>query len=362
MNKLISVVGARPQFIKAAVVSRALKKKENIQEVIIHTGQHYDDNMSSIFFEEMDIPKPSYNLEIKESLHGAMTGKMLEGIEKILIDEKPLAVLVYGDTNSTLAAALAASKLHIPVAHIEAGLRSFNMRMPEEINRILTDRISKILFCPTLAAIYNLTTEGYLSINTSFYLTGDIMLDASMYYFKQSSPAILETLNIEKEKYYLCTIHRPENTNDIERLTSIIGALNELHKEYKVVVPMHPRTIKYMNNYGITPSFHIIEPIGYFNMLQLIANSKMILTDSGGLQKEAFFFKKFCVTLRDQTEWVELVEHDCNKITGADKGKIKDAVSYFSNKTFDNSLSLYGEGTAGEKIADMIESSIFAGK
>jgi UDP-GlcNAc3NAcA epimerase len=358
--KIITVVGARPQFVKAAVVSRALKDKKNIREIIVHTGQHYDDNMSGIFFDEMQIPRPLYDLEIKESLHGAMTGKMLEGIEKILIHEKPAMVLVYGDTNSTLAGALAASKLHIPIAHVEAGLRSFNTKMPEEINRIITDRISSLLFCPTITAIENLVDEGFGDLNCSMHWTGDVMEEAAFFYYKNSSAAILQKLNLEKEKYFLCTLHRAENTNDKVRLNTIVEALNQLNKEYPVIVPLHPRTIKYLAEYSIGTSFKIIEPVGYFDMLQLIANSKMILTDSGGLQKEAFFFKKFCVTLRDETEWVELVTHNCNEIVGADKEKILAAVSRFSKQLFYYNLILFGPGNAGEKIAELIESSIFA--
>ncbi len=358
--KIITVVGARPQFVKAAVVSRALKYKKNIQEIIIHTGQHYDNNMSSIFFDEMQIPKPQYNLEIKESLHGAMTGKMLEGIEKILIDERPAMVLVYGDTNSTLAGALAASKLHVPIAHVEAGLRSFNKKMPEEINRIITDRISSLLFCPTITSMENLVDEGFLDLDCSMHWTGDVMEEAATYYYKNSSPAILEKLNLEKEKYFLCTLHRAENTNNMVRLSAIVDALNQLNNEHPVIIPLHPRTVKYLAEYSISTSFKIIEPVGYFDMLQFIANSKMILTDSGGLQKEAFFFKKFCVTLRDETEWVELVTNNCNELVGADKKKILSAVNYFSTQLFNDNLMLFGHGNAGEKIAELIESSIFA--
>lgn len=358
--KIITVVGARPQFVKAAVVSRALEDKKNIQEIIVHTGQHYDDNMSNIFFDEMQIPKPLYNLEIKESLHGAMTGKMLEGIEKILIDEKPAMVLVYGDTNSTLAGALAASKLHIPIAHVEAGLRSFNTKMPEEINRIITDRLSTLLFCPTLTAMENLLNEGFWDLDCSRHWTGDVMEEAATFYYKNSSPAILKKLNLEKEKYFLCTLHRAENTNDMARLKAIIDALNQLNNEYPVIVPLHPRTLKYLAEYSISTSFKIIEPVGYFDMLQLIANSKMILTDSGGLQKEAFFFKKFCVTLRDETEWIELVTHNCNEVVGADKEKILATVNRFSAQLFNDDLMFFGHGNAGKKIAELIESSIFA--
>lgn len=355
--KVVTVIGARPQFVKAAVVSRALMQFEESKEIIIHTGQHYDANMSDIFFEEMNIPKPTYHLAIQENLHGAMTGKMIQGIEEILIAEKPDYLLVYGDTNSTLAGALAASKLHIPIAHVEAGLRSFNTKMPEEINRILTDRISKHLFCPTQQAISNLQNEGFNNFDCQIHLTGDVMLDAALYYNKNNSSQILHQHNLDKDKYFLCTIHRAENTNEIVRLKNIIHAFNELNKQSQVIVPLHPRTVKYIEKYKLRTTFKIIEPVGYFDMLQLIANAQMILTDSGGLQKEAFFFKKFCVTLRDETEWVELVNNNCNLLTGADDKKIMSAVEYFQQNTFPTQLSLYGNGSAGNEIAKILNNT-----
>ncbi|MGI8952901.1 MAG: non-hydrolyzing UDP-N-acetylglucosamine 2-epimerase [Chitinophagaceae bacterium] len=357
--KIVTVVGARPQFIKAAVVTRALGKKNNIQEIIVHTGQHYDNNMSGIFFEEMQIPKPAYNLQIKEKMHGAMTAKMLEGLEKIFIIEKPDTVLVYGDTNSTLSAAIAASKLHIPVAHIEAGLRSFNMQMPEEINRIITDRLSSFLFCPTQQAINNLNEEGFSKFNCSVYLAGDVMFDAAMYYYKKASSDILQNFFLNPEQYFLCTLHRAENTNNIERLKSIVKALNILHTRFPVIVPLHPRTVNYLKEFNITTEFTILKAVGYIDMLQLIANSKLILTDSGGLQKEAFFFKKFCITLRDETEWVELVEHGCNAVTGADTEKILKETNNFLHQSFKENMVFYGNGNAGEKIAEILETSLF---
>ncbi|MCZ2222892.1 MAG: UDP-N-acetylglucosamine 2-epimerase (non-hydrolyzing) [Chitinophagales bacterium] len=352
--KVVTVIGARPQFIKAAVVSRAFQQIKDCKEIIIHTGQHYDANMSDIFFEEMSIPKPTYQLNIHESLHGAMTAKMVMGIETILIDEKPDFLLVYGDTNSTLAGSIAASKLHVPIAHVEAGLRSFNMKMPEEVNRIVTDRLSKHLFCPTETAIQNLKNEGYDNIDCNIHLTGDVMLDAALYYQKKNNSTILKTLNIAPNNYFLCTIHRAENTNEIGRLSSIINALNELNKQYKVIVPLHPRTVKYIAEYNLKTEFAIIDPVGYFDMLQLIANARMILTDSGGLQKEAFFFHKFCITLRDETEWVELVQNDCNKLVGANEEKILLATQYFLKSNFPQHLSLYGNGRAGDKIAAIL--------
>jgi len=352
--KVVTVIGARPQFVKAAVVSRAFQQIEGCKEIIVHTGQHYDANMSDIFFEEMSIPKPTHQLNIHESLHGAMTGKMVMGIETILMDEKPDFLLVYGDTNSTLAGSIAASKLHVPIAHVEAGLRSFNMKMPEEVNRIVTDRLSKHLFCPTETAIQNLKNEGYDNIDCNIHLTGDVMLDAALYYQQKNNSTVLQTLKVEPNNYFLCTIHRAENTNEVGRLSSIINALNELNKQYKVIVPLHPRTVKYIAEYSLKPEFAIIEPVGYFDMLQLIASAKMILTDSGGLQKEAFFFNKFCVTLRDETEWVELVQNDCNKLVGADGVKILSATQYFLQSNFPQNLSLYGDGKAGDKIAAIL--------
>lgn len=353
--KIVTIIGARPQFVKAAVVSRAFQQMQDVTEIIVHTGQHYDANMSDIFFEEMNIPKPTHHLHIQESLHGAMTGKMMQGIETILLSEKPDYVLVYGDTNSTLAGALAASKLHIPIAHVEAGLRSFNMKMPEEVNRILTDRISTHLFCPTNQAIENLKAEGYENIACNIHLTGDVMLDAAMFYHAKNTSTILQQQGLEKNNYFLCTIHRAENTNDIDRLKSIVSALNKLNSIHKVVVPLHPRTVKYIQEYKIETNFTILEPVGYFDMLQLIAHSKIILTDSGGLQKEAFFFNKFCVTLRDETEWVELVHNNCNILTGANEQKILEAVHHFQQATFPTNLSLYGNGKAGEQIASILK-------
>lgn len=353
--KIITVVGARPQFVKAAVVSRALLQHKNMQELIVHTGQHYDNNMSDIFFEEMQIPQPAYNLEIKESLHGMMTAKMMMGIEKILLDEKPNAVLVYGDTNSTMAAALAASKLHIPVAHVESGLRSFNMQMPEEINRIVTDKVSNLLFCPTQTAVDNLQAEGYSQSFYHIHLTGDVMYDAALFYFERSAPKIIEQLQLQNKQFILATIHRAENTNNMEHLAAIVSALNELNKEQQVVVPLHPRTSKLIDQLNIKPEFTIIEPVGYFDMLQLLHNCSLVITDSGGLQKEAYFFKKFCVIMREQTEWKELVEHGFATIAGSSKEQIIMQSKQFMNSSFSGDAVLYGDGKAGEKIANILE-------
>jgi UDP-GlcNAc3NAcA epimerase len=345
--KIVTILGARPQFIKAGTVSREIAKHDNIDEIIVHTGQHYDANMSDIFFEEMQIPKPNYNLNINGLGHGAMTGQMLEKIEEVLEKEKPDWVMVYGDTNSTLAGALAASKLHIKVAHIEAGLRSFNMKMPEEINRILTDRISTILFCPTQSAIDNLNNEGYDNLNIEVVKNGDVMQDGAIFYQELAVNPKVELA----EEYVLSTIHRAENTDDLERLKSIISALNEIAKEVQIVLPLHPRTNAILKNNNIETNFTIINPVGYLEMVYLIKNSKLIMTDSGGLQKEAFFFEKPCITLRDETEWVELIENGFNILVGANKEKILESYKNYASLFNQNySLDLYGGGKASSII------------
>jgi UDP-GlcNAc3NAcA epimerase len=349
--KLITILGARPQFIKAATVSRELKKA-GAKEIIIHTGQHFDDNMSEVFFKEMDIPTPDYQLDINNLGHGAMTGRMLEKIEDVLIKEKPNVVVVYGDTNSTLAGALAAAKLHIPVAHVEAGLRSFDMKMPEEINRILTDRISKFLFCPTDTAVQNLNNEGYSSFDCEISRPGDVMYDAVLYYKDKarSLSKILVRENLTPGEFVLATLHRAENTNSVERLRSVCTALNEINKSIPVVMPLHPRTKSYLSANNIALEVNIIGPAGYFDMLTLLENCKMVLTDSGGLQKEAYFFGKFCLTLRDQTEWVELVDAGANVIVGADSKKIMEGFKSNLSRKVDTK-PLYGAGDAAKKIA-----------
>lgn len=356
--KIVTIIGARPQFVKAAVVSRAIadwnENEENaariIDEVIVHTGQHYDVNMSDVFFEEMDIPRPKYNLHVGGGTHGANTGRMLEKIEGVLLEEHPDIVMVYGDTDSTLAGALAAAKLHIPVAHVEAGLRSFNMDMPEEINRILTDRISTYLFCPTETAVKNLQAEGFDGFNAHVVNVGDVMLDASMYYSAQGkySDEIAGIVN-GSCGFYLATVHRAENTDNEDRINAIMAALEEIGEHRKVILPLHPRTRNALKKHNIIlKNITLIEPVGYFDMLYLEGHCDGILTDSGGVQKEAYFFKKPCITLRDETEWVELVEHGYNMLTGADKDKIVAAVCL--NKQMKFNENLYGDGTAGKKI------------
>jgi UDP-GlcNAc3NAcA epimerase len=364
MMKVVTIVGARPQFIKAAVVSRVIRDdySDKIQEVLIHTGQHYDDNMSKVFFEELDIPKPKYNLEISGGHHGEMTGRMLEAIERVLLEEKPDWVLIYGDTNSTLAGALAAAKLHIPVAHVEAGLRSFNMLMPEEINRILTDRVSSLLICPSETAIKNLSDEG---ISAGVYNFGDVMYDVALYYKKQANQQskILESLNLNKANFVLATCHRAENTDESSRLEQILKALSEISSVIQVVLPIHPRTKKLIYTFGLSTfldNLTVTEPLAFLDMISLEQSAKIICTDSGGVQKEAFFYHVPCITMREETEWVETVNFGANILTGANTQAILDA--YERYKDFDSSsLKLdsfkpYGDGTAAHKIVRLMES------
>ena len=352
--KIVTVIGARPQFIKAAVVSRAIAAHKDIKEVIVHTGQHFDANMSDIFFEEMCIPKPDYNLNVNGLGHGAMTGQMLEKIETVLLQEKPDWVLVYGDTNSTIAGALAAKKLHIKVGHVEAGLRSFNMDMPEEINRILTDRISDILFCPTETAVNNLKKEGYENINCRIVRNGDVMQDAALFY---AGRAVRPKADIP-EDFVLCTVHRAENTDDLERLRNIFSALEEMSKTCRVVLPLHPRTKGKLSAIGYdTNNSHIlfIEPVGYLEMVWMLKHCRLVMTDSGGLQKEAYFFDKYCITLRDETEWVELVKYGYNFLAGDDKGKIISLYNHISDKNnIEQKTPLYGNGNAGNLIVETL--------
>jgi len=355
--KLLTIIGARPQFIKAATVSRAIKNAIGIEELIIHTGQHFDDNMSEVFFREMDIPMPNYKLAINSMSHGAMTGTMMKEIEPIMIAEKPDKVLVYGDTNTTLAGALSAAKLHIPVVHVEAGLRSFNMKMPEEINRILTDRISSTLFCPTTTAVANLKKEGFENFPCEIHQVGDVMYDAALFYFEKSKTlaTIIDTLKIRNRKYVLATIHRAESTDVTENLIQIVNSLNEIAKEIEVVVPIHPRTRKILQNGNYSIHFTIVDPVGYFDMLQLLAHSALVITDSGGLQKEAFFFKKYCITVREQTEWAELVDNGVNALAGTDSKNIIFQFQQFNEKPFTSTALLYGTGNAAEKIVEIIK-------
>ena len=356
--KILTIVGARPQFVKAAALSRELKTRGSIEEIIVHTGQHFDANMSEVFFEEMNIPKPKYNLNINSLGHGAMTGRMLEGIEELIIKESPEMLLVYGDTNSTIAGALAAKKLHVKVGHVEAGLRSFNMRMPEEINRILTDRISDHLFCPTDVAVTNLKNEGFDKFESKIYRTGDVMQDAALYYaqFSKEKSIALQSLGNPSD-FVLVTIHRAENTDDPERLTQIVSALNEINAVQKVICPLHPRTKKILEGITIKPEFEIIDPVGYFDMIELLKAASLVMTDSGGLQKEAYFFANPCITMRDETEWVELVTNGYNKLAGASKDQILKAYQSIKDAKLDFTKDLYGRGQASKQIADVLVSA-----
>jgi UDP-GlcNAc3NAcA epimerase len=350
--KILTILGARPQFIKAGSVSREIAKYKEIQEVIVHTGQHYDANMSDIFFDEMKIPKPDYFLGIGGKTNGAMTGQMIEKIEEVAFKEKPNWIMVYGDTNSTLAGAIVASKLHIKLAHIEAGLRSFNMNMPEEVNRILTDRVSQILFCPTDTAMQNLKNEGFENLDITMVNSGDVMQDGAIFYRKLAKKPLFDI----DDNYILCTIHRAENTDDEQRLRNIFEALNEIGKEKQIILPLHPRTKKIIEGLNLNiQNLTIIDPVGYLEMVWLIDNSSLVMTDSGGLQKEAYFFEKQCITLRDETEWVELVENGCNTLVGANKENILDAYHNRSTlKVVQSGLNLYGSGHASEKIIQEI--------
>jgi UDP-N-acetylglucosamine 2-epimerase len=406
--KIATIIGARPQFIKAAAVSRAIAihnrdvsrltpNSSRLTEILIHTGQHYDDDMSAIFFRELEIPEPNYNLEVGSGPHGRQTGRMLAAIEEVLIAEKPDWVLIYGDTNSTLAGALAAAKLHIPIAHVEAGLRSFNRRMPEEINRIVADQLSTLLFCPSQTAVDNLAAEG-IGKNEGLYpffsqkklgavpvfsevtaaekmgavpnfqtvaLTGDVMADALQFAATKATAQsdILARLGLKPQGYLLATLHRAENTDDPDRLGVIITALSELAAQEPVILPLHPRTKKILERtlnlepgtLNIEPrtlnlerpSLRFLDPVGYFDIIALEKSARMLLTDSGGMQKEAYWLKVPCVTLRDETEWVETVASGWNILTGADRGRIIDAVRTFKPPAAHTPL--YGDGKAATR-------------
>lgn len=351
MKKIVTVLGARPQFVKAAVLSRIIAKYDTVEEVIIHTGQHYDTNMSAVFFDEMNIPKPKYNLEINGLSHGAMTGQMLLKIEEVLMKERPDLVVVYGDTNSTLAGALASKKLHIKVAHIEAGLRSFNMKMPEEVNRILTDKLADLLLCPTDTAVENLKNEGIESSSAKIIKCGDIMKDAVSYYSQMSdqNSSIISDLNLRENEFVLATIHRQENTDTVDKLKEIFEGLEKIAESKTVVVPLHPRTKAILVQNKLTYNLKIIDPVGYFDMLELLKNCNLVVTDSGGLQKEAFFNKKHCIIVREETEWVELLDHALAKIVGNDKHKMYQAFENYQDSRANFEVNLYGENV-GEKI------------
>ncbi|MBN2201716.1 UDP-N-acetylglucosamine 2-epimerase (non-hydrolyzing) [bacterium] len=351
--KVVSIVGARPQFIKAAPLSRVLRA--GADEILIHTGQHYDDNMSRTFFDELEIPRPDHHLGVGSGSHGLQTGLMLERIEKILLDEKPDAVLVYGDTNSTLAGAMAAAKLLIPLAHVEAGLRSFNRAMPEEINRVVADHCADWLLCPTQTAVENLRREG---VDRGVHLTGDVMFDAALRFagLAETRSRVLETLSLRKDGYVLCTVHRAENTDDRSRLGGIVQALRRSGRT--VVFPLHPRTRKMLEGWGLAEdlsaasSIRLIDPVGYLDMIRLERNASAILTDSGGVQKEAYFYRVPCVTLRNETEWVETVRDGWNRLAGTDPDAILQALD--NSAVPAEAAFSFGDGRASETIVRLI--------
>jgi UDP-GlcNAc3NAcA epimerase len=352
--KVLSIVGARPQFIKAAPVSRALRPAAD--EVLVHTGQHYDHQMSAIFFDDLGLPEPDYNLGIGSGSHGWQTGQMLIRVEEVLYTECPDWVLVYGDTNSTLAGALAAVKLHIPLAHVEAGLRSFNRQMPEEHNRVLTDHAADLLFCPTQTAVDNLAREG---IAHGVHLVGDVMIDALLYNstLAEEHSDLLARLDLEPGSYALATVHRPSNTDDPERLQAILTALCEL--QVPVIFPVHPRTRQRMAEFDLSvpepgcQNVRLLEPLGYLDMLHLEKHARLILTDSGGVQKEAFFFAVPCVTLREETEWVETVDAGWNCLVGANRMAILQAARDFH--PVGSPPSVFGDGQTAERIASLLQ-------
>lgn len=348
--KIISIVGARPQFIKCAPVSTELRKKH--EEILIHTGQHYDNELSAVFFEELEIPKPDYNLGVGSGLHGGQTGKILIAVEKVLLKEAPDMVIVYGDTNSTLAGALAAAKLHIKLAHVEAGLRSFDRRMPEEINRVLTDHASDILFCPTQTAVENLKKEGVVGI----YNVGDVMFDALLHNkeIAENKSTILEDSGLGHKQYLVATIHRQSNTDDKRNLQNIVDALCEV--EETIIFPVHPRTAKYLKEYGLWEKLQkhvkLVKPLGYLDFLSLMAHARKILTDSGGVQKEAYMLKVPCITLRTNTEWIETVEDGWNVLVGVNKERIIRMVNEFVPDIMQRNV--FGDGKASGRVVKIV--------
>ena len=379
--KIVTIIGARPQIIKAAALSRAIKEyqKNDVREIIVHTGQHYDENMSQVFFDELDIPKPDYNLHVGSASHGVQTARMTEGIERILLDEQPDYIVMYGDTNSTLAGAVAASKIHIPIVHIEAGLRSFNKSMPEEINRIVCDHCSTLLFTPTATGYENLKHEGFKIGNEGPYTIdnpkichcGDIMYDNSLHFAKLSAAHtdIVNRLQLENNGYILATIHRYSNTDNPEHLNAIFEALTQIAKETEIVLPLHPRTSKSLQvnlrkelreTLENTPGIKLIAPASFFEMIELERHSRLIMTDSGGVQKEAYFFKKPGIILRPETEWVEIVETGNAILTGSDTNKIIRAWQHFCQTTPTDFPEIFGNGKAATFILREMEKALSA--
>ena len=379
--KLLSVIGARPQIIKAAAINRAIKNHfaDRIQEIMVHTGQHYDENMSGVFFNELGSTKETYNLNVGSSSHAQQTAQMLIGLEEIILKEKTAAIILYGDTNSTLAGAIAASKLHVPVVHIEAGMRSFNKKMPEEINRICCDHVSTLLFSPTKTGFDNLVKEGFLANATppfsidhpKIYHCGDVMYDNSIYFgaIAEKKSTILEQHNLQKNKFVLVTVHRDSNTDVKENLNNLFSSFNNISKNENIqfVIPLHPRTKKMLKQ-NLDAALYadlennkllkIIEPVSFLDMILLESSCKMVMTDSGGVQKESYFFKKPCIILRDETEWVELVELGTATLCGTNKEKIKNAFDLFKNKSDLKFPEIFGDGKAAEFICSEIIKNI----
>ena len=376
MIKILTIIGARPQIIKAAAISRAIRNKfaDVIEEKILHTGQHYDQNMSAVFFVELVIPKPSYNLGVGSGQHGEQTAKMIEGIEEVLVSEHFDGIVLYGDTNSTLAGAVAASKLHVPIYHIEAGLRSFNMSMPEEVNRIVCDQLSSILFTPTKTGYENLRSEGFLESKATFknghrrkvVNCGDVMFDNSLYFSHLASDKcdIMNRLGLIKNEYVLATIHRDNNTDDSKRLTAIFSALLDIIEQNNInmVLPLHPRTKKLLpknlestvfERLQTSKNMRLIPPASFFEIIELERNAQLVMTDSGGVQKEAFFFERPCIILRPETEWVEIVEHGAGIIADADYDRILEAYQQLTNRIV-KFPKLFGDGIAAEHILETI--------
>ena len=386
MLKILTIIGARPQIIKAAAISRTVKNNfsKKISEIIVHTGQHYDENMSKVFFDEMGIPKPNYNLNVGSGSHAKQTAAMLTGIEEIILKEKPDCMVLYGDTNSTLAGSLAASKLHLPIVHIEAGLRSFNKSMPEEINRIVCDHASTLLFTPTKTGLQNLIKEGFASPPTplqlergegerstvdhpKIYHCGDVMYDNSLHFSSvaEKKTTIIKDLKLEKNNFILLTVHRDNNTDDAKRLSAIFNAVDKISREekIKIVLPLHPRTSKLLEknlektvyqSLKENSLVNIIPPVSFLEMITLEKNSKLTMTDSGGVQKESFFFQKPCIILRSETEWTELAENGNAIVADANEEKILKAYHHFKNKKDLTYPSFYGDGKAAEFICEEI--------
>jgi len=352
--KILTVVGARPQFVKAAVVSREIKNRNNVEEVMVHTGQHYDENMSEIFFTELEIPEPNYNLGLNDMDAPVMTGRMLEQLHGVVMKEQPDWVLVYGDTNSTLAGGLVAKQNRIRLAHVEAGLRSHTMSMLEELNRIMVDRISDILFCPTDAAMINLRNEGYDHFKAKMILSGDVMYDAALYNSKLAKEKSRIMEHVTEKDFILVTLHRSENVDNPNILASLVDALNDISKKCRIVLPLHPRTKKMMQEFNLKFDFETMEPLGYLDMIRLLMDCRLVMTDGGGLQKEAYFFSKHCITLRERTEWTELVKHGYNVVAGSDRGQILKAFDQMSKKQSGFSHKLYGDGSAAKVIVDTL--------